>query len=172
MTAGGSFRQPKGRSRLGERQPHEVPQFDEIGLERVLGRQLIQGPVQGDQVFARLRLRGQIRFEVVADESATVPIGHFSPGVIDQDAPHGLGGGSEEMAAMNPTLGVGWSDQSQIRFMNESSRLQSVSGRFHGQSRRGKGAQLGVDQWQDVGGSLSVAGRRRIEELGYVGHSR
>ena len=49
------------RGGVGEGQPGEVPQFDEIGLERVLGRQPVQGFVQGEQIFPRLTGGGQVR---------------------------------------------------------------------------------------------------------------
>ena len=45
-------RQAERRGGLGDGQPGEVAELDQLGLERVLGRQPGQGLVQGEQIFA------------------------------------------------------------------------------------------------------------------------
>jgi hypothetical protein len=45
-----------------------------------------------------------------------------------------------------------------------------VAGGFGRHARGGKGPQLVVDERQEVGGGLAVAGHGSIEEAGYLGH--
>src|SRR5262249_34744411 len=57
---------------LGARQPGEVAQFDEPGLERILFRQTEQRRVEGEQVHVRLRCDKGFRIQVQALPTAAV----------------------------------------------------------------------------------------------------
>src|SRR6516162_3274914 len=65
---------PQGRGRLVARQPGEVAQLDELGLERVLFRQTVQRRVKGEQVHVRLRCDKGFRLQVPALPTAAVSV--------------------------------------------------------------------------------------------------
>src|SRR5262249_48110865 len=95
----------------------------------------------------------------------------LAPGVVDEDAAHGLGGGGEEVAAAVPVLGLLAADQSEVGIVDEGGRLEGLPGPLLGQSCRGESAQFVVDQGQQLGGGLRVSGRRVIKEACHRGHS-
>ena len=59
---------------------------------------------------------------------AAVLPGLLAAGVLDQDPPHGLGRGGEEVAAALPALDPFRVDQSQVRLVNQGRRLESLPG--------------------------------------------
>jgi hypothetical protein len=65
-------------------------------------------------------------------------------GVIDQDATHELGGGSEELRAVLPPH-ARLSDQPDVRFVDERGGLQCVIGTLAAQRRFREAVQLAVD---------------------------
>jgi len=77
---------------------------------------------------------------------ATMENRSFLPGAINENSPHGLGGGGKEMAAMGPLVAVGCPHQAEVRFMNQSGRLKRVARRLGGQAGAGKATKLIVDQ--------------------------
>ena len=89
-------------------------------------------------------------------------------GPIDQNAPHRLGRGGEEMAAMFEAL---IADKSQVGFMNECGGVERLPSGFAVELGRGELAKLGVDERQQIGGGLWVAAFDGVEELGDGGHS-
>jgi hypothetical protein len=51
----------------------------------------------------------------------------FAAGVLDQDAPHSLGGRSEEVAAVLPA-GIPLSHQPEVRLVNQGRGLERLTG--------------------------------------------
>src|SRR5262249_945711 len=88
---------------------------------------------------------------------ATMLVPLLAPGMLHQDAAHGLGTGGEEMAAMVPLVAVGGADEPEVGFVNESGRLQGVAGRLVGQAGRGKAAELVLAPRQQLRGSVGIA---------------
>jgi hypothetical protein len=87
--------------------------------------------------------------------------------VVDQDAAHGLGSGSEEMP---PPVELLVTDQAQVRLMDEGRRLKCVPGRFGRHPRGGEIAQFVVDEWEKFRRSLAITRGNGIEKAGHVGH--
>ena len=56
--------------------------------------------------------------------------------------------------------------------MDEVGRLEDVAGRLGGQPGGGQGAELVVDDREEVGGRLAVAGGGGFQEARHVGHHR
>ncbi len=101
----------------------------------------------------------------------------FAPFVVkrfsfDQDPPHRLGGGSEEMAATIPVLRLVDIDQSQIHLMNQTGRLERLAGRLAGEPLGGQTPQLVVDQRKQLFGQARVALLDRRQDSGHFGHER
>src|SRR6516225_6827505 len=105
---------PQGRGRLVPRQPREVAQLDELGLERVLFRQAVQCRVEGEQVHVRLRRDQGFRVQVATLPAAAVSVRLLAAGVVNEDAPHRLGSGREEMTAVVPARFLPGADQAQV----------------------------------------------------------
>ena len=89
--------------------------------------------------------------------------------MIDEDSPHGFGGGGEEVSAAVELL---IADQPQVGFVNQRGGVEGVAGGFGGHARGGELPELIVDERQQLSGGLAVAGRGGFEELGDLDHSR
>ena len=87
----------------------------------------------------------------------------LAAGAFDEDAPHGLGRGGEEVAAAVPVLGPVPTDQPQVGLVDQGRGLEGLAGLLLGQPRRGELAQLVVDERQQLGGGVRVAGRGGVE---------
>ena len=132
MPTGGALGQVEGGSGLGEAQPGEIPELDEIGLERVLGCQPVQSLVQCEEIFAGFGDGRGIRVECLALHRTAMARGGLPPRVIDEDAPHCLGSGGKEMTTIVPQIAVGRSNQPQVRFVDEGGRLKRIARRLGG----------------------------------------
>ena len=65
-----------------------------------------------------------------------------------------------------------WSaDEPQVRLVDQGGGVEGVAGGFGGHARGGELPQLVVDEREQVGGGLAVAGRGGVEEAGHVGHA-
>jgi hypothetical protein len=151
----------RGRRSSGDRRSaptfREPRPLDQLGFDRVFGRQLIQGLIQGNEIFARLWGRREVRFEFMSNQAASVSNRFLPSSLIDQDAPHGFRGGGEEVAAVVPASSVGRPDQPQISLVDEGGCVQSVARRLVGHPDGRQFAQLLVHQRQQFPGSLGVA---------------
>jgi hypothetical protein len=85
--------------------------------------------------------RDVIRFASRPVQSAAVTGGLFAAGIVDQDAPHGLGGGREEMSPALPSL-TGIALHAQAGLMDQGSGLEHLAGAFLGQQAGSQMAQL------------------------------
>ena len=110
---------------------------------------------------------GQVRFEIEPNQSASVSSGLLPAGLIDQDAPHGLGGGGEEVAAVVPACCVGRPDEPQIRLVDEGGCVQSVAGGFFGHPGGRQFPQLFVDQRQQLFGGVGFAVGKVRQDAGH-----
>ena len=77
-------------------------------------------------------------------QAAPVTLGTSPPGLLDQDAAHGFGGGAEEVSAPILMLII-VSDKPQPGFMDQRRRLQHVIGRFIGHPGCCELAQFPID---------------------------
>jgi hypothetical protein len=78
----------------------------------------------------------------------------LASGVLDQDTTHGLGRRGKEVTAIFELL---IANQAQIRFMHKRRSVERLPRLLAGHLRRGKPAQLVVDQRQELRRGLSVA---------------
>ena len=93
----------------------------------------------------------------------------FAPGVIDQDAAHGLGGSTEEVRAVLP-IGLLVASQPEPGFVYERSGLKRLAGGFAGHLRGGKFAQFAVNERQQLVGGLGVTLLDAIQDEGDFRH--
>jgi hypothetical protein len=92
----------------------------------------------------------------------------LAAGVLDEDAAHGLGGGGEEMPAAVEPLPV--ADQPEVRLVDQGRGLQGVVGGLACHPDGRQLPQLVVDEREELGGRVPVAGRGGVEEPGDVIH--
>ena len=94
----------------------------------------------------------------------------LAAGILDEDPPHRLGRGREEMAAVLPALVVRGADQAQVGLVNQRRRLERLAGVFSCQLLRRQLAKLLVDQGQQLAGSRGVALFDRDQDAARVIH--
>ena len=90
-----------------------------------------------------------------------------SRGVVDQHPPHRLGRGGEEVPS---TVELLVADQPQVSLVHQGGGVEGVPGGLRGHPRGCELPQLVVDEWQQIGRRLAVAGRGGVEEVGDLGH--
>ena len=93
------------------------------------------------------------------------------PGPVDEDSPHRLGRGGEEVPAVLPAARVRGADQSKVRLVDQGRGLKSLVGRLGRHAHGGELPQLVVDERKQLGRGLVVADRGRLEEAGNFGHA-
>src|SRR5262249_48627356 len=84
----------------------------------------------------------------------------------------GFGGRGVEMAAAVPVLGLLDVHQAQVRLVDQGGGVERLARVFVGQLVRGQGAQLLVDQGQELGGRVRGALLQGGQEVGDVTHER
>jgi len=94
-----------------------------------LSGKFVQHLVYGEQFVAVCQPGNFNAFNVHSFLVAAVTDRLFAAGLINEDAAHGLGGGREEMGAIDK-FGFRVADQPQPRFMHERGGLQRLVGRF------------------------------------------
>ena len=154
MAVGGGPGHAKCGGRIVDRQPGEVPQFDHLGGDRILGGQPGQGRIQGEQfVVSHLGFDGNIGQIDSAMVSAML-LSLFSAGGVHQDAAHGLGGSRKEVPAAVERLVA---DQPQVRLVNEGGSIEGLARGFGRPARGGEFPQLVVHEREQIVGSLAVS---------------
>jgi hypothetical protein len=91
-------------------------------------------------------------------------------GVVDEDPPHHLGGGREELLTAVPApdrLGINQPEES---LLDQGRGLESLAGLLPRQPAGGELAQLVVDQGEQVLGGAGVAPLDVREDAGHVRH--
>ncbi len=92
------------------------------------------------------------------------------PGGIDQNAPHRLGGGGEEVSPTFPPLGLLDIHQPQVHLVDESGGLQGLPRRFVGQASGREFLQFVVHQRQESLRRHRLALLNLSKNLGSFGH--
>ena len=103
--------------------------------------------------------------------SAAVTDRLFAAGGVHENSPHGLGSGSEEMAAMVPMRPRPISDQAQVGLVNQSGRLQGLPRLLLGKSLASQHAQFIVDKRQQLGRRAGIAGIDAVQDAGNFAHA-
>jgi hypothetical protein len=80
----------------------------------------------------------------------------LAPGVVDEDAAHGLGHRRKEVAAVGPQPLLTASGQAQVSFVNEGCDLEGLPRLLVGQELAGPLAQLRINQRQQLAGGVRV----------------
>ena len=143
---------PSVSATSGMVRPAKKRSFTTSAADGIEGGESGQGFVERQEVIgAGLHERTGL-IEIDAPFAAAVPDPQLLPGLFNQDAPHGLCGGGEEMAAMIPRLIRGLADEPDIGLMNQSGGLERLARLLLGQFRRRQRAQLVVDQRQQLFG--------------------
>jgi hypothetical protein len=91
------------------------------------------------------------------------------PRVFDENAPHGLCGGAEEVYATFPPHRF-IPDQSKVCLMDQGGRLERVPRTLVRHVRACQSPQLVINQWQQLCGRLPVALSDGIEQPGGIIH--
>ena len=108
--------------------------------------------------------------EVHATPVAPVLRALLAAGAVDQDPPHRLGRGGEEVAPAVPACSAARVHQPQVGLVDQGRGLEGLPGLLAGQPLGGQLAQLVVDQRQELLGRLGVALLDRREDAGHVAH--
>src|SRR5207244_3840777 len=97
----------------------EIAQLYQVGRLLIALGKLVEGVVEGQQIFAWLR-SGYCVFRQLLAFSIAAMLGAFlAPRVFDQNTAHGLSGSAKEMAAAVPFLSRVRAQQPQVRLMDE-----------------------------------------------------
>ena len=122
-------------------------------------REVVQRLAQQQKIGSVLLGRGKVEArDIGADffELATVSNRVFAPRILNQNTPHSLRGGGEEMRAILP-LWLGVTTEPQPYLMHERGGLQRLFRWLARHFRRGEFAQFVIDERQDLVGGLRIA---------------
>jgi len=151
------------------RQTAEIQQFDEACPAAVPFRQPAKGLIENKQLFDS---RAGCGHEVVEFDSllaAGALGGGALASVIHQDAAHDDGGGGEKVRAALPVRGV-VAQQPQISFVYQGGGLKGVVGTLPPHEVPGEGAELVVDQGDQIGfGAGVTAPQGRKHDCDFAG---
>src|SRR5262249_37500506 len=130
-----------------------------------------QGVVEKQELVWR-RLRNQIlAIEVQAPPAGSAAFdASLASGVVNQDATHGLSGGSKEVAAAVPVLRFLTFYQAGIGFVNKSRGLERLPRLLLRQLLRRQLAKFIVDERQELLGGTGVALLDGEQDSGDFGH--
>src|SRR5207237_6131240 len=131
---------------LGNAQPREVAELDQVGRLGIGGGQSHEGGVDVQHIVDAFGSGGGELVEVQANAIATPFLALLATSIIDQDAAHGLGRGGKEVAAAVPVLGFVRVHQPEVGLVDQGRGLERLAGYFLGQLLGGQLAQLVVDQ--------------------------
>ena len=123
----GGGRHSQGGRGLVDGQAAEEPQFDDAGLIGVQLFELLERPVEIERIDGvdSPAGRGQGVIEVEWQAPTTSLLPEVTAGVVDEDAPHQLGGDGEEVASVLPVDGP-LAEQLQVRLIDDSGGLKVV----------------------------------------------
>src|SRR5438105_4869897 len=109
---------PSGGRGIFQRQAGEETEFDQLGTERVLLGQLLEGLVENGEVVGGFR-DGEIDLVEAEVSPVAAPLeSALVAGAVDQNAAHGLGDSGKEVSAAVPVLDLLLSHQAQVRFVD------------------------------------------------------
>ena len=117
---------------------------------------------------------GNRHFSLGGDEDTLLVPAPFEacllPRPLDQNAPHGLRGGHEEMVAAVPIL-LGRADEPQPGFMDQSGRLQGITSGLLRHVVGGESSKFLIDQRQQFLRGFAIALLDAFENLGDIAHA-
>jgi hypothetical protein len=123
-----------------------------------------------------VKLRSSVRRAQVPQLDALHPAAAagavLSAGMVDEDAAHGLGRRGEEVNSSVPGLLRVGPDELEIRFMDQSRRLQGVARPLAGEALGGQPEQLLVDERQELLGGVGVSLLDGRQDARNVAHGR
>ena len=152
-------------------QAREVPQLDDLGLDCILSRQVVQGFIDLEDLVL-FRLCYELGFiERHALLTAAVAKPPFTPDVFHQDAPHGFGRGGKEMATSFPAR-LAVSDQSQPCFVDQRRGLKRLSRRLLAHLVGCETAQFLINQRQQFRSSFGITLLCAVQNARDVAHAR
>ena len=128
--------------RFAEGSTAEVTQAHELGHPRVDRGQSVEGLVDREDVVIGVASGKAVQVDRHLPPRPALGC-HAGAGVVNEDSPHGLGGGGEEVAAAVELL---ISDQPQVGFVNQRGGVEGVAGGFGGHARGGELPELIVDE--------------------------
>ena len=170
MALGGCAGNPEDARGVLLGQPGEVAELHELGLDRVLGFELRQGLVEGQEVLGGGRGRDVDVVEVLPLQPAAVLLGPLAAGVLDEDATHRLGRRGEEVAAAIPPLGLLAIDEPEVGLVDQGGGLERLPRLLLGEPLLGEPPELAVDERQELLGRPRVALLDGREDAGHVVH--
>src|SRR5262245_60708515 len=125
VAVGGCCGYGQDLGRLRNCQAGEVAKLHELGFEFVHLFEALKHLIEGQQIYRRLGGGDVQLIDVVSFLLAAALAALLGACLIDKDWAHGLGRGSEEMAAIVKMLVP---HETQVRFMHKCRRLQRLSG--------------------------------------------
>ena len=114
-------------------------------------------------------IRSEEMFQAIARLVGAVLEPLFAPGDINENLLHRAGRGLEEMPAIGEVL-VAISSDLQPGLMHERRRLEGLPSFLIGHQDDRQLAQFLIDQWEQLVGSLRLAGSNGVEHLSQLGH--
>ncbi len=146
VPVGGTPGNPHRGGGLVQGQSSEEAELDQFRTRSVPPGEFLQGVVDGDEVVVRGLVRDEDAFEIDPLSTTASLVSALVPGAVNEDAAHGLGGGREEVPAAVPPGGRVTPDQSDVRLVDQRSRLQGLARFLLGHPGDGELAQLVVDE--------------------------
>jgi hypothetical protein len=138
------LRDPQGRGGLLHRQAGEEAQLDDLGLLRIAGLEIVQQPVDGQDVGLLGGRRGDRRPVLQGHPDARALLRHPRPALVDQHPPHHRRGDPQEVQAVLP-VHPPLVEQPQVDLVHQAGRLQGDLRSPVAQQQPGEPAQLLVD---------------------------
>ncbi len=166
----GRFGQAKLGGDLLVAHAHEIAQLDDLSVERVVSRQPVQGLVDGEHGLIGIVHGHGHTLQVHALPIAAPAQLVLAPRPVNEDPPHGLGGGGNEMRAIGEP-GRFVPNQPEPGLVDERCRLQRLAGRFGSHFVRRQLPQLLIHQRQQFLGGLGVALRNRVQDARDLAHA-
>lgn len=111
----------------------KIAELHQLGFGGLVPSELLERQIEGDDLRAILWGDKAGKVQVAPLHAAAAFGSTFAPRRIDEDPPHRLGGCGEEVASAIPKIGPADADQSDISLVNQSGRLERVSGSLLGE---------------------------------------
>ncbi len=147
-----------------------MTQLNHVGRNWVLTGKPSEGAVQREQLFVHNLVVRRNVGQICSLTIAPVFMRLFPARCIDQDSSHRFGRGSKKVPAILPLWLVCRSDQSEIRFVNESGGLKCLTRSFVCHSCFSEFTQFAIDERKQVGRGLPIARFYRNQDMRYVVH--
>jgi hypothetical protein len=136
-------------------------QLGHIGGGLILTGQLGECIVEIDQFAVTIRHVKVAELDAIMIAAVSEPL--LSPSILDQNAPHRLGGVGEEVAPPRESLRVRGSDKAQISFVNESGGFQCLTRLLAVQALGREPPQLVVNKWKQFPRCTPISGDDGVE---------